>query len=170
MKSNLRGTFATITSPTGQTVLTIEAPFLSRSHRKNVFDNNGALLFTVRKGRSSLGVSHYYFESAVDKHHILELHSEWIGRSSARTTASFVDAVSQHEEVLEVEGAAIVETETGCVVARMDREKLQLRHTYQLMVMAGVDVALAVGVMMCLDEMERGCEDERAFASEVYTI
>lgn len=71
--------------------------------------------------------------------------------------------------MLEVDGVAIVETETGCVVARMDRRKLKVRHTYRLTVIAGVDVALIVGVMMCLDEMERGGEDGRAFASEVYT-
>lgn len=42
MKSNLRGTFATITTRTSKTVFTIEAPYLSRSHRKNVLDSTGA--------------------------------------------------------------------------------------------------------------------------------
>jgi uncharacterized protein YxjI len=170
MKSDLWSTSATITNSTGGSVRRIEAPHLSRTHRKMVYDTSGTHLFTIRKEASRLGSSHYFFESSADGHHILEFHSEWIGRSSSKTTATFTNAISNQHEVFQVEGAAILALATGGTMARIDRKAFDVRHTYRLSVMPTVDVALIVGIVMCLDDRERNHEDSRAFSSEVYTI
>lgn len=170
MKSDLWSTSATITNSTGGSVLCIEAPHLSRSHRKKVYDTNGTHLFTIRKEDSRLGSSHYFFESPADSHHILEFHSEWIGQSSSKTTATFTNAISHQQEVLQVESATILALATGGIVARINRKAFDVRHTYRLSVVPAVDVALMVGIVMCLDDRERNHEDSRAFSSEVYTI
>lgn len=170
MKSDLWSTPATVTNSTGRSVLRIEAPHLSRSHRKRVYNTNGTHLFTIRKEASRLGSSQYFFESPADSHHVLEFHSEWIGRSSSKTTATFTNAISHQQKLLQVEGAMILALSTGGIAAQIDRKAFDVRHWYRLSVMPAVDVALIAGIVMYLDDRERNHEDSRAFSSEVYTI
>lgn len=59
------------------------------------------------------------------------------------------------------DGTTIVAPETGAVVAQVENHSFAVRHKYRMKVMPGVDVALVVGMAMCLDDQTANIERPR---------
>ncbi|KXH45635.1 hypothetical protein CSIM01_09704 [Colletotrichum simmondsii] len=130
----------------GQPILRVQGKALSISGRKAVYDMSGNHLFDIVKEHLHL---HTTFAAQDPKgNKIME-----VKNSFARKTES-----------LEMKGnwlstqADIVDTNTGQVLGRIDRNMLRARdffggkQTYALTVAPGVDMALMCALCICLDE------------------
>jgi uncharacterized protein YxjI len=142
-------------------ILTITADAFSLSARKHVHDPAGNALFTLRKELFSFPKSYFAESPAGTK--IFEVEGKFhLGGS--RAVGHFVNAMNGEQENFLMHGSFFnVKTEitherTGQVVAQIDRELwnarqlLGDRQSYAVTVAPGVDVALIVAMVVCLDE------------------
>jgi len=146
----------------GATVLTISADALSLSRRKRVFAPDGTHLFTIRHHLISIPSSYYVENPAGER--IFEIKGK-LHLLTSKAEGIFKNAVAGgREEKLLMEGSffnrhtKITNERDGAVVAEIDRDMINLRQiladrqTYAVHVAPGIDIALIVAMVICLDE------------------
>ncbi|KAK1478703.1 hypothetical protein CTAM01_14985 [Colletotrichum tamarilloi] len=145
----------------GQPILRVQGKALSISGRKAVYDMSGNHLFDIVKEHLHL---HTTFAAQDPKgNKIMEVKNSF-ALIGSKATATFVSPQTGKTESLEMKGnwlstqADIVDTNTGQVLGRIDRNMLRARdffggkQTYALTVAPGVDMALMCALCICLDE------------------
>ena len=151
----------TVKTVDGRDVLKITADTFSLSARKRVHDPAGNHLFTLRKEIFSFPKS--YFAESPTGTKIFEVEGKFhIGTSKA--VGHFVNAMNGEQENFLMHGSffnvktEITDERNGQVVAQVDREMLNARQllgdrqSYAVTVAPGVDMALIVAMVVCLDE------------------
>ncbi|KDN60327.1 hypothetical protein CSUB01_03492 [Colletotrichum sublineola] len=166
----------------GQPLLRVQGKALSISGRKSVYDMSGNHLFDIVKEHLHLHTTFAAQDPQGNK--IMEVKNslarEYLpfkphsgGCKAAdgqvlvigsKATATFVSPHTGKSESLEMKGnwlstqADIIDTSTGQVLGRIDRNMLRARdflggkQTYALTVAPGVDMALMCALCICLDE------------------
>ncbi|EFQ27404.1 uncharacterized protein GLRG_01899 [Colletotrichum graminicola M1.001] len=145
----------------GQPILRVEGKALSISGRKSVYDMSGNHLFDIVKEHLHLHTTFAAQDPQGNK--IMEVKSS-LALIGSKATATFVSPHTGKSETLEMKGnwlstqADIVDTSTGQILGRIDRNMLRARdmfggkQTYALTVAPGVDMALMCALCICLDE------------------
>ncbi len=154
----------------GRDILKITADTLSWSARKRVFDVAGNHLFTIRKEVFSFPKSYFAESPAGQK--IFEVEGKFhIGTSKA--VGHFANAINGDNVNLLMHGSffnkstTITNEANGQVVAQIDRELFSARQllgdrsSYAVTVAPGVDIALIVAMVVCLDERRDQKEGHR---------
>ncbi|MCJ1282818.1 hypothetical protein MMC26_002144 [Xylographa opegraphella] len=151
-----------IKSTEGASILRVRGNAMSLSERSEVSDNQGQLLFTVRRRLLSFLKDYYAEDPSGNK--FLAVDGEFsFGRNKA--SISFINASDAQEIQLKMKGDwfdMTTEIKWGdAVVARIDREMrtgwqiLGGPQTYFVTVAPNVDMALMVALCICLDERRR---------------
>jgi uncharacterized protein YxjI len=151
----------TVKTLDGRDVLKISADTFSLSSRKRVYDPANNHLFTLRKEIFSFPKSYYAESPAGTK--IFEVEGKFhLGGSKA--VGHFANAMNGEQENLLMHGSffnaktEITNEKNGQVVAQIDRQFLNARQfladrdTYAVTIAPGVDMALIVAMVVCLDE------------------
>jgi uncharacterized protein YxjI len=140
-----------------------ERPSLTR--RTNIIDaTSQKIIMTVRKNICTVPVS-FSFEDASGKR-VVDLQGEFfVPYSGAQSTAHMVNAETGNKMDLTMKGSymnrhAVIKDEHGDVLVRMisnvfeARNLVGHRRTYELKVRAGVDLSLAVAMIVALHDRE----------------
>jgi uncharacterized protein YxjI len=151
----------TVKTLDGRDVLKITADTFSLSARKRVHDPAGNHLFTLRKEIFSFPKS--YFAESPTGTKIFEVEGKFhLGTSKA--IGHFVNAMNGEQESFLMHGSffnvktQITNEKNGQVVAQIDRDLwnarqlLADRESYAVTIAPGVDIALIVAMVVCLDE------------------
>jgi len=138
----------------------------SLTHRTNIIDaQSQELVMAVRKNLCNVPVS-FTFEDPCGKR-ILDLQGEFfVPYSGSKSTAHMVNAETGDKIDLTMKGSymnrhAIIKDESGHILVRMTsnifeaRNLVGHRRTYELTVQAGVDLSLAVAMILSLHEREQ---------------
>ncbi|KAL0939864.1 DUF567 domain protein [Colletotrichum truncatum] len=145
----------------GQPIFKVQGKVMSISGRKSVFDMAGTHLFDIVKEHFHIHTTFAAIDPSDRK--IMEVKSSFALLGS-KATATFISPSTGKSESLQMKGnwmstqADIVDTSTGQVVARIDRNMLRVRdiiggkQTYSLTVAPGMDMALMAAMCICLDE------------------
>ncbi|KAJ0333688.1 hypothetical protein COL922a_010704 [Colletotrichum nupharicola] len=152
----------------GTPIFSVKGKVMSISGRKSVYDMSGTHLFDIVKEHFHL---HTTF-AAIDPHDkkIMEVKNSF-ALIGSKATATFISPSTGKTETFEMKGnwlstqADIVDSSTGQVLGRIDRNMLRARdffggkQTYALTVAPGVDMALMAALCICLDEKKNDNND-----------
>lgn len=151
----------TICTVDGRDLFKINAAGHSFSHRKNVYDIENRQLFTLC--RETLSIPKSYYAESMTGSKIFEIEGKW-HMGSPKAIGHFRNALDDKNENLEMNGSwkslktNITDQKNGDVVAQIDRkfwntrQLLADRSTYAVTIASGVDMAMIVAMVICLDE------------------
>jgi uncharacterized protein YxjI len=157
------GSFDVTHHSTNTPVFKIKANLLSASHRHLFYDPQGTHICTLRRELWHAG-HHYYLEApnAGKENHLLDLQSGW-NLDGQKSTVSFRNACDGRGEAVELaldfhrlrKHTEIIDSRTNMVVAGVDREMWTIKKEYHVDVAPGMDMVVAVAIVMVLADRLR---------------
>jgi uncharacterized protein YxjI len=154
---------ADVRTSSGKLLLKIKAEPTSGPHSKKIYDAQGNPIFNIRKESWNLDGDRYWLESPTDdstKYFEMKTHLSTIG---AYYDGTFTNAAAGKKESLYYNsnpvgkhGSIHLGDATGQVVANIEQQWTTSTKESYVTVAPGVDIGLIVGMVLCIDDRERG--------------
>jgi uncharacterized protein YxjI len=154
---------ADVRTSSGSVLLKVEAGPTTTSHYKKIFDAQGTPIFNIRKESWNIDGDRYWLESPTDesiKYFEMKTHFSPIGATYdgtfTNTAAGKIESLFFKANPVGKHGSIHLRDATGQAVANVEQHWTRSTKENYVTVAPGVDIGLIVGMILCVDDRERG--------------